>query len=396
MKIEAKRADAFVRAPDGAARAVLVYGPDTGLVRERARALVAGAAGEVSDPFRVAELTGGALASDPARLADEAQAISLTGGRRAVWVREATDALAGLFESFLADAPGDALVVVEGGDLSPRAKLRALFERAANAAAVPCYVDEGQALSTVIATTLRERGLAVAPDALAYLSTRLGGDRMAIRSEIEKLALYCLNETEVALDDAELCVGDSAEMTLEDLAYAAAGGEQHALARALARVAAEGTSPVTVLRAAARHFQRLHFAKAMMAGGADMGRAIGALRPKPFFKREAPFRAQLGRWPLPALADALDSLAAAEADCKTTGLPAEAICERTLVALCARAARAASGTVTGRASGGGGPAQSTVTALTRSPARSRHGPAHTRPRRCMPQKERSCPAVCLA
>ncbi len=340
MKVDARRADAFVRAPDAAARAVLVYGPDIGLVRERARALVAGVAGDVSDPFRVAETNGAALSADPARLADEAQAISLTGGRRAVWVREATDALAALFESFLAEAPGDALVVVEAGDLGPRAKLRVLFERAPGAAALPCYVDEGQALTTVIADTLRSRGLAVAPDALAYLSTRLGGDRLAIRSEIEKLALYCLNESEVTLDDAEQCVGDSAEMTLEDLAYAAAGGEQRELGRVLARVAAEGTSPVTVLRAAARHCQRLHLAKAMMAGGMDAARAIGALRPKPFFKREAAFRSQLSRWSLPALADALDSLAAAEADCKTTGLPAEAICERALVALCARAARA--------------------------------------------------------
>ena len=340
MKIDARRADAFVRSPDAAARAILIYGPDSGLVRERARALVVGAAGDAADPFRVAEMTGGALTSDPARLADEAQAISLIGGRRAVWVREATDGLASLFGSFLEEVPGDSLVVVEAGDLSPRAKLRSLFEGAANAAAIPCYVDEGRSLEGVITDTLRARSLSVAPDALAYLSTRLGGDRLAIRSEIEKLALYCLNELEVTLEAAEICVGDSAEMTLEDLAFAAAGGDQRELGRALARIAQESTSPVTVLRAAIRHFQRLHLARSVIDAGGDMGRALGALRPRLFFKREAPFRAQLSRWPLAALADALDSLTAAEVDCKTTGLPAEAITERTLVALCARAARA--------------------------------------------------------
>ncbi len=340
MKLDARRADAFVRAPDPAARAVLIYGPDSGLVRERALALVAGAAGDVSDPFRVAEMPASALAADPARLADEAQAIALTRGRRAVWVRDATDSLAPLMESFLAGSPGDALVVVEAGDLAARSKLRALFERAPNAAALPCYVDEGRALESVISDTLRGRGLSVAPDALAYLSTRLGGDRLAIRSEIEKLSLYCLGEREVTLEAASVCVGDSAEMTLEDLAFAAAGGHQPALARALARVAEDGTSPVSVLRAASRHFQRLHLAKAMTETGMDMGRAIKSLRPPPFFKREPAFRDQLGRWSLAALRDALDSLAQADVDCKTTGLPAGAICERALIALCARAARA--------------------------------------------------------
>lgn len=340
MKIDARRADAFVRAPDPEARAVLIYGPDHGLVRERARKLVGDVAGDIADPFRVAEMTGSALGSDPARLADEAQAIALTGGRRAVWVREATDGLAALFESFLDAAPGDALVVVEGGELGPRSKLRVLFERAPNAAALPCYVDEGQALGGVIVETLRARGLRIAPDALAYLASRLGGDRLAIRSEIEKLALYCLGKDEVTLDAAESCVGDSAEMTLEDLAYATAGGEQAELARALARVAAEGTSPVSVLRAASRHFQRLHLARATVDAGTDPARVIDSLKPTLFFKRKAPFRTQLSRWSLPALENALDALAAADVDCKTTGLPAAAICERALIRLCDRAARA--------------------------------------------------------
>ena len=45
VKIAANRADSFPRKPDPSIRAVLVYGPDSGLVRERAEALVKSAAG---------------------------------------------------------------------------------------------------------------------------------------------------------------------------------------------------------------------------------------------------------------------------------------------------------------------------------------------------------------
>jgi DNA polymerase-3 subunit delta len=339
MKIAAGRVDGFLRKPDPKVRAVLVYGPDTGQVRERARALVVGAAGDAADPFRVAELTATALREDPTRLVDEANALSLMGGRRAVWVREATDGLASLFEALLEGPATDTLVVVEGSDLGARAPLRALFEGAENAAALPCYVDEGDGLEGMIRSTLSRHGLVVADDAVAFLSQNLVGDRMLVRGELDKLALYCAGAKEVSLEDAQDCVGDSAEADLDDVAYAAAGGDQAALGRALKRVAADGTSPITVLRAAARHFQRLHLAASLMAGGASADRAMGGLRPPLFFKRKDAFRAQLARWSTGALVDALEALAAAEADCKTTGIPAQTVSERALIALAARAGR---------------------------------------------------------
>ena len=82
MKVSANEADRFARAPRAKIRAVLVYGPDAGLVRERAGILKRSVVEDPSDPFRVTELTGRQLSDDPARLADESAALALTGGRR--------------------------------------------------------------------------------------------------------------------------------------------------------------------------------------------------------------------------------------------------------------------------------------------------------------------------
>ena len=91
----------FRTAPDPAIRALLVYGPDQGLVRERATDLARAIVPDLRDPFRVAELSGASLAADPALLADEAQALSLTGGRRVLRVKEAGDAVGGIFERWI-------------------------------------------------------------------------------------------------------------------------------------------------------------------------------------------------------------------------------------------------------------------------------------------------------
>ena len=125
MKLQARAIDGFLRSPDPKIRAVLLYGPDTGLVRDRAMALGRTVVADLSDPFRVTEMLGRAVADDPARLADEAAALSFTGGRRLIRVREAEDNVTAAFTAFLADrTPGDSLVIVESGDLGNRSKLR--------------------------------------------------------------------------------------------------------------------------------------------------------------------------------------------------------------------------------------------------------------------------------
>src|SRR5215475_7189133 len=182
MEIKSHLADRFVAKPPPSLLAALLYGPDQGMVRERATALAKTVAPDLNDPFRVAELDEAALESDPARLWDEAAALSMIGGRRVVRVRGAGNALAKDFERFLAEPKGEALIVVEAGDLAKNASLRRVFEDAENAAAVACYPDRERDLGEVVRLALKSAGLAIEPDALEYAVSHLGSDRGVTRS----------------------------------------------------------------------------------------------------------------------------------------------------------------------------------------------------------------------
>ena len=149
--------------------AVLLYGPDQGLVRERADRLVATVAGDVTDPLGVADVAADLLKDDPARLRDEAAALPFSGGRRVVRIREGKDVLTNAVRNLL-EVEWGGLVVVEAGDLGPRSPLRQIFESESNAAALPCYVDEGDALRRVIEADLTAHGMAIAPEAMDYLA----------------------------------------------------------------------------------------------------------------------------------------------------------------------------------------------------------------------------------
>src|SRR3979409_2156003 len=79
--------DAFLSKPDPGRPIILLYGPDAGLVRERADALVASGVDDGSDPFSLVRLDGDELAAEPSRLVEEAMTIPMLGGRRALRVR---------------------------------------------------------------------------------------------------------------------------------------------------------------------------------------------------------------------------------------------------------------------------------------------------------------------
>jgi DNA polymerase-3 subunit delta len=308
-KLDARRA-AGVLADPGPFRAVLLHGDDAGLVRERAEGLVRAAlGGRMDDPFRLAELNR-EEAARPGALAGEAAALAMTGGRRVVRLREATDAHAGPLKDALA-TPGEALIVLEGGELGPRSKLRATAEAAPEVAVIACYRERGEELAATLGRMLREEGVQADPPALAWLAGRLGEDRMQTRREVEKLALYVGPGGRVD-EEAALASGpDGASMDLDEALMAATLGDATRADRALAAAFAEGASPVAVLRAALRHVQRLH--EAAVAGG-----DASVLRPPVFFRHKAAFDRALRQWSPAALEAVGAALLEAEKRTKTT------------------------------------------------------------------------------
>jgi DNA polymerase-3 subunit delta len=332
VKIEQRRVEEFLREP-GRVRAVLLHGDDVGLVRDRGARLTRAVAGSLDDPFRVVELERDAAA----RLADEMASLPLSGGRRVVRVRDAGDTVAVAVQAALAGA-GPGFLVLEAPGLASRSKLRALIEKAPDAASVACYPPDAAALASEIRAVLQGRNVAVEPDALRWLESRLGSDLAVTRAEIEKLALYAGPGGRVDLAAAQACVGDLAGLSLEDALFAATAGDAASADRSLELALSEGAAPVGVVRAALGHVQRLHRARLAMTEGVSAAEAAKASRPPVFFRREAAFVRALQLWSDASLEAAALRLWEADRGCKRTGAPAESICRSVVLGLAQRAA----------------------------------------------------------
>ena len=291
--------------------------------------------GSLDNPFNNIEISSTDLKDDSARLIDESSSFSFFGGKRGIYVRVATDANAPSILPILDLAPGDTLIAIEAGSLGPRSKLRLAFEKSDNGAAVPCYLDDNQTLEKVILETFSAKKISVSRDALRYLKTQLGSDRLVTRSELEKLAVFKGEQGEISLEEARVCIGDSSEATLDDLVFAAASGHPSQTGKLLDRALLEGTHEIGIIRALIRHLTRLHQAKGLISEGATHIQAPRMLRPPIFFKQAENFQRQLQAWTFSKIDRAISLLTDTEIECKSSGQPTDLICRQAVFRICA-------------------------------------------------------------
>ncbi|OZA00938.1 MAG: DNA polymerase III subunit delta [Rhizobiales bacterium 17-65-6] len=320
---------------DKAHPVVLLYGPDTGLVRERAAGLVKRAVPDTADPFAVVRLDGDEIASDPRRLVDETRTIGLFGGQRVVWVRAGSRNIVPAIEPILAE-PCDALVVIEAGDLKRGAALRSLCEGHKAALAIACYADGERDLARLVDSMLAEAGLAIDRDAKDLLVSLIGGDRLASRGEISKLALYAQGRGRVTLDDVRLIVGDASALALDDVVDATLAGNAPAAASAFAKARGAATRPDAVLGSLLRGLTSLHQMALAVEAGGSIDRVIDQQKPAVHFSRKPHLERALRSLSAGQCLRALLMVDEAILSCRRNAPLAEAICERALLQIAGR------------------------------------------------------------
>ncbi|RWI90243.1 DNA polymerase III subunit delta [Mesorhizobium sp.] len=336
--------DSWLARPDPAMAIVLLYGPDRGLVAERAKTFALKTGLPLDDPFSVVKLDGAEVDRDEGRLLDEARTVPMFSDRRLLWVRNASGqkALADDIKALTAEPAPDALILIEAGDLKKGTGLRAIVEAAGNAIALPCYADEARDLDTVIDDELRKAGMSMTLDARQALRRNLGGDRLASRGEIDKLVLYAHGKKEIDLDDVNGLSGDVSGASFDGAVDAMLDGKVGDFDIAFTRHCASGGHPFLVLSSAMRQLQAIQVMRGQMeSGGRNAASVVAGARPPVFFSRRKLVEKTLERWNSEALGRALNRLQAAVLQTRKRPDLSEALARQALLGIAVESARLA-------------------------------------------------------
>jgi DNA polymerase-3 subunit delta len=339
VALRGKEIDAFLARPDPGRPIILLYGPDAGLVRERADALLASAVDDPNDPFSLVRLDGDELSAEPSRLVDEALTVPLFGGRRAIRVRAGSRNFASGVDTLAETALRDCRIVIEAGDLRPESPLRKICERAKTAVAIGCYPDGERDLAKLIDDELRLANLRMAGDARAALMALLGGDRQASRNELRKLTLFAHGEGEVTLDHVMAVVADASEMKLDPIVDGAFAGRADLVESEFAKAMVAGTYPGVIISAAQRQAAWLHKSALAVAEGTPVSTLLDGGFPRLHFSRKPMTETALRNFSAAKLTAIIEQLATAALDMRKQTSLAAAIAQRTLLSIAANARR---------------------------------------------------------
>ena len=294
--------------------AYLIYGPDEGLVSERAATLSKSLAAKTHSETEQVRLLNEDLEANPDRLALDLKTISMFGERKIIRAINGKNFPLAAFEELLKTPPFEADLIIEAGDLKKTAKLRKLFENAANLAAIPCYKDTAASLSELIDEVLKDHDLTINQANKSLLTTRLGADRALSRKELEKLALYARstlggeneqNDTAVTQSMIDAILGDMSEITLDAIIKDTLLGNPHAAQNQLKRTLAQGIAPTPVFLILLRQLQQLYKGALSVAAGQTIHAVAKSQRPPLYFERRDNFVKQLNLWQEDSLARAI-------------------------------------------------------------------------------------------
>jgi DNA polymerase-3 subunit delta len=336
--VKASRAqiERALRSPPSEIRFLLLYGPDESGSRALMKMLGA------QDAERV-ELSGAELKSDPARLADEAAAISLFGGPRVIIVEPAGDDVVAAVEGLMqASAAGNPVAIVAGA-LKPTSKLLKLALSAPCALAFASYVPDARDAPKLVMELARERGLTVRPDLARRISDAAAGNRAVIAQELAKIALFLDAAPErpkqVEADAVDAIGAASEEGDLSRLVDSVGGGDARMLHSELLRLSSEGIEGIPLIRAMLRRMTLLAKLRGEVERGNSVEKVMTTHGKAIFWKEKDAVGAQLSRWSPDLIAKSMNRLLEAERQVKAPGGLGPPAVDEELFAICRQAAR---------------------------------------------------------
>jgi len=329
-------ADGFIQRLPKEVCFYLVHGQDEGLAHERVKTIVRNLIGRDPDPLRLVRLEGDAVAREPGGLADEAYAVPMFGGARAIWIDAQGRDLLPALEPLFARPPTDCTIVVKAGQLKKGTGLRAAVEGSPIGVSIECYSDDRDALASLIDSEASAAGLSIAPDARAALVALIGADRQTTRGEISKLMLYARGKSLITAEDVEAIVSDAAPSHLDVLIDQALLGDPPAVEASAMRFFHEGGDPDHLMMRLVQRLTLLHRLRLEMDQGRSFDAACQALFVKMPTSARRALAKQAERWTSESIAQRLPAVRQASARVRSEARLAGVLATRALWRLASR------------------------------------------------------------
>ena len=305
----------------------LIYGQNKGLVREKSQIII--------DTYKdneteIIKFDNNELISEPTKLNNEFNTFSLTSKRKIIHVLNTKDNLTETIFETVNNNNSNCLIIFEAEELTPRSKLRKVFEKENHLGVIACYYDTERDVQDLIESTFRKENISLSKDIILLISKHLGNERHIIKNEIEKIILFLKDKKDFKDTDILKCISQNENFNFDDLNYSICDGNVIKLDKIINQLYLEGISPIAILRSAGKHFQKILFVNEKIDSGMNARDSINQLKPPIFFLYINQFNNHVKNWRTTICYKVIERIIETEKMCKLNSKISKILCWRTL------------------------------------------------------------------
>ena len=306
----------------------LIYGQNKGLVKEKINKIKE-IFSNINKEVEIIKLTNDEIKENPEKLYNEFNTFSLSRNKKLLHILNVKDDIKNIIEETINPNPF-CLVLFESGELTPKSRIRKLFEKDKFLSILPCYYDTENDIQGLIDKFFKNNNIPISNSLKSILATHLGSERNIIKNELEKIVLFLKNKKKFNEKDILNCVSDNYYFNFADLNYSICDGNLIRLDKIINQLYLEGVNPITLLRSTAKHFQKILFVNEKIENGLNINDSLKLLKPPIFFLYINQFKQHIRSWKIKLSHKVIERIFDAERLCKLNSKISKTICWRTL------------------------------------------------------------------
>lgn len=298
MKLQASGISKFFADIPKNIKTILLYGPDAGLIYERAKIIEKFFQTKAQSQIDILKFSYSEFIAQKRSLGEITNNLSFFANMQIIIFSDMPQTIDKNFELDLKNNNSN-IVICLSSELSPSSMLRKSFENNKESMiAIPCYIDNNLNIRKIAVSKLKQQNITFSDDVLDFIISTIKGDRKNILMELDKLVLYIGANNSLSLELAQKSLSASIAGELDDFVSAVLDKKILVANSTLDFLLEKNIQPISIFRALLRHMHRLANAIYQVQAGLTKQEAMSKLEPPVFYMAQKQFLFQMANFNL--------------------------------------------------------------------------------------------------
>lgn len=241
---------------------------------------------------------------------------SLFSKKKIIHINTCTDKIFEKVKDIVEKYPENVFIIISASILDKKSKLRNYFEKETKTICIACYLDSDRDLESIAKIKLNENKIIISKESLNLLIEKSNSDRNNLKSEIDKIVSFSLNNKNLKIDEIKSIINFSGEHKSDNLINECLCGNLLQYKKILSELYNNTVNQIFFLRILSNKIQRLLKIKTIENNYKDLETLINNLKPAIFWKEKPILKKQIAIWSLDDLKKIVSQISDTEILCK--------------------------------------------------------------------------------